>query len=93
MPYLQEDESGNKKEATGPAIDPKHDPLVIAAVNGHLEVVKQLEALNMLCSPCAASAAAKTNQTDVIKHLVSGTGKILLQVCCSAGAGQVQLCV
>jgi hypothetical protein len=53
-------------------------------------VVKQLEALNMLCSPCAASAAAKTNQTEVIKHLVSGTGKILLQVCASIIAILIQ---
>jgi hypothetical protein len=81
---MQEDASGDKKEASGPAIDPKHDPLVIAAVAGHLEVVKQLEALDMLCSPCAAAAASKANRTEVIKHLVSGTGRILLQVC-SAG--------
>jgi hypothetical protein len=72
-----------QQKPTGPAIDPKHDPLVIAAVNGHLEVVKQLEELQMLCSPCAAAEASKKNQTAVIQHLAKGTGKVVLQV----GAG------
>jgi hypothetical protein len=92
----QEDVTDTPKEKApeGPAIEPKNDPLVIAAVAGHLDVVKQLEELHMLCSPCAASEASKTNQTAVIQHLAKGTGKVVLQVgvdcvaqsvCCSSG--------
>lgn len=84
---LQEDESGNPKMPEGPAIDPKHDPLVLAAVGGHLDVVTQLEELHMLCSPCAAKEAAKSNQTAVIQHLAGGTAKLVLQV----GVGNTNL--
>lgn len=83
LSHLQEDvaDTPKEKQPEGPAIDPKNDPLVIAAVKGHLDVVKQLEELHMLCSPCAASEASKTNQTAVIQHLAKGTGKVVLQVC------------
>lgn len=87
-PVLQEDEAGNPKDPDGPAIDPKHDPLVLAAVGGHLDIVKQLEELHMLCSPCAAKEAAKTNQTAVIQHLAQGTAKLVLQVRRWEGAGR-----
>lgn len=90
---MQEDPSGKQEAPQGPAIDPKHDPLVIAAVNGHLDVVKQLEALNLdwLCGACAAAEASKKNQTAIVQHVAKASGRSVLHVSV-AGLQQRWLC-
>lgn len=86
---MQEDLSGKQQKPSGPAIEPTHDPLVVAAINGHLEVVKQLEELSMLCSPCAAAEAARKNQTAVVQHLAEGSAKVVLQVSAARGVREL----
>lgn len=83
----QDDASKDKKQAApqGPSIDPKNDPLVVAAVGGHLDVVKALESGvkdvgEVLCASCAAAEAARHNKTEVVQHIALGSGKVILQV-------------
>lgn len=88
---LQEDSSA-KRLPSDPLIPLTHDPLVLAAIGGHLEAVKALEGTELLCPPCAAAQAAKSNRTDVVQHLALGTAKVMMQVCapvCVAGSFEV----
>jgi hypothetical protein len=88
---LQEDASEQQQKGPpAPLIEPKHDPMVIAASAGHLGVVKALEGTELLCPPCAAPEAARHNHTAVVEHLATGSAKVMMQV--RAVAVVVQAC-